>query len=108
LRCGDIVNGRGGGVASAVRGTAPSLPTGHFPFTRCLDSSIGRVHAFDGGDPGSIPGGSIVYVGSPYCWQINFEICAHFAFLFQPEQMFFPFTLHGSANLILFDKTIMY
>ena len=33
-----------------------------------------------------------------------FEICAHFAFLFQPEQMFFPSTLHGSANLILFEK----
>ena len=74
------------------------------PFTRCLDSSLGRVHPFDGGDPGSIPGGSNVYVGSPYCWQIIFEICAHFAFLFQPEQMFFPFTLHGSANLILFEK----
>jgi hypothetical protein len=30
LRCDDIVNGGGGG-ATAVRGTAPSLPTGRFP-----------------------------------------------------------------------------
>jgi hypothetical protein len=36
-----------------------------------------------------------------YFWNTVF---AHFAFLFQPEQMCFPFILHGSANLILFEK----
>ncbi len=73
-------------------------------FTRCLDSSLGSVHAFDGGDPGSIPGRSTVYVCPPYCKQIISEICVHFAFLFQLEQMCFPFISHGSANLILFEK----
>ncbi len=41
----------------------------------------------------------------PYCKQI-IEICAHFAFLFQPEQMCFPFTSHVSANLILKKKLL--
>ncbi len=73
---------RGGGCLCSKRHRS-ILVNWPLPFTRCLDSSLGRVHAFDGGDLGSIPGGCTVYVCPSYCKQIIFEICAHFAFLFQ-------------------------
>ena len=39
----------------AVRWLAPTTHS-----IRCLDSSLGRVPAYDAGDPGSIPGGGIL------------------------------------------------